>query len=51
MSADGLVPLRCPECHKLIARVSPGAIVQTVCPRCTARFERKVVAAAPTRED
>jgi phage FluMu protein Com len=43
-----LVGIRCPYCHRLIARVSPGAVVQTVCPRCHAAFERKVPAAPPT---
>jgi phage FluMu protein Com len=37
-----LVGVRCPHCRRLIALVSPGAVVQTVCPRCTTHFERTV---------
>jgi len=40
----GFVEVRCGACNAMIANVSPGAVISTVCRRCNAQ----VVFCAPT---
>lgn len=34
----GFVPMRCGGCNALVANVSPGAVISTVCRRCNAQL-------------
>jgi phage FluMu protein Com len=42
MTAHSLVQVRCPRCDKLLARVSPGAYLETKWPRCGEMFGQTV---------
>jgi len=46
MTANGLVPVRCPYCSRLAAEVSPGTKVRKRCERCRRYFELTVADAS-----
>ncbi len=35
------IPVRCPECGKLLCEVTPGSIVKSRCKQCRKYFEKE----------